>query len=749
MEPDSPSLLGRAPPPPSSLTLSEPLEATLAGMSDPDYKRGLCNSNIVLKLALCAGERSFTELLSSTFVANIMQMMSTLTVPEGMVSVFRAFLCATIKLCKGALKGASKNGESLLSFAVLDLLRSTCPGVVKEYSKLTREQHDSRTRDVVQGVQLPAMLERCDEAYATADLLTQNLEGGLAELERISSLSDMALSELLQSSVCGLTRAVVGIVFSSVFDGRRLQAGVYMAARVDKGAHVPEQSLKFTLSASHSQATLARIKAGVCFIVGLARLSLASDYQGSELFERPEWKAINQLEKAVNGYMKARKEHLCQVPQTSIKGIVCNVADWFQKAVENDDMFNALYRAFTARAFDLNSDCTSVGRIWPKFKASKGGGSVSLFEAAEFFVSAKELLLKTPTSLVSALLAVLGGAVGGLFNDKLKCMFVITDYDGSYCASVYKQLPACPYPRTMSTASGSHKANRDGNSCSASETTEIMRSLPDLRNEHEKSTIDARLAASLTIISIQESIRAEIPKKVSPFTTEGMKDMHSIGIVAARTLPAIILVDRNSTISSLIETHKDAVKSVANGTNVEKPWRDLRGGAILSTLLRWVVQRAFKDTLDALGCEWKSTTNNVVNIFLAKLKIRSQDYFNDNYLASKEKIIGYKSAKTCFALMRTFVDLFCTSASDAGLLWEQLTNTFSQSREFHFRNNGFDLSPTRKRKLLMEEQSLLGEAGEAGDASETGEAGEASEAVEAGEASDDFEYDGDEDIWED
>ena len=94
-------------------------------------------------------------------------------------------------------------------------------------------------------------------------------------------------------------------------------------------------------------------------------------------------------------------------------------------------------------------------------------------------------------------------------------------------ADIFCRMPQISYSITASKADIAKGATTVGNKCSSTKITRNMMDTGEVRGEHEKSElVETRLCASLTVLSIKESLASDLKDLQNPVTaatTEGIR----------------------------------------------------------------------------------------------------------------------------------------------------------------------------------------------------------------------------------
>ena len=223
-------------------------------------------ANCVLKLANMAGDPHIDQPLASSFTQMVCRLCANLEAAADDVPLFRAFVRAVEEVASHALRGGKDaNGEHYMTIALVDLLRSVCPGRECEYDRQARSEESRDLCEVLGAIRGETVDDRKCDAYTTAEIVDRNLQGGLAQLNYLRERPEAELKELLASACAPLARSLCALSFATLFDGQRLRAGAWVCKRfITHSCFKFENDLNAHLSGSISNASLQRMKAAIC-----------------------------------------------------------------------------------------------------------------------------------------------------------------------------------------------------------------------------------------------------------------------------------------------------------------------------------------------------------------------------------------------------------------------------------------------------------------------------------------------------
>ena len=711
MDPNSPSLLNRARPPTSSVTtgvtaghlnstesyaetdeadqLGEQLEAVNTSI-DAHYV-----ADIVLKLSNMCGDLHIDPEVSGNFTMMVCRMVSRLAMEEDDIALFRRFVIDVTEVANRALRGEKDaSGHHFMTMALVDLLRTSSGSSDSkdtEYHKSARSEHRKEECDILQCIRGVRVDKYPSEAYTTADVFDRKLHKGLALLGILGgNASDAELESMLTEACVPLAHSLYALSFATLFDGQRLRAGAWICQKWILSSNFKyANDVNNHLSGALSNVSMQRIKSAFSIFCGLSRFRIKTDPAFACCRDSPEWQKLDELCNDVINWMNTPGLNVCSNPSTSIACFMGHIADWFQKSIGDDHtLFQIIYDAFTSEALVLDSRCAGKDLIdlFSEYMNHHGCRAVSIVQAAEFLCDVRLKRNGGSMNFITAIMVVLSGVVGSWFCKSMHGPFVLC-MNAQHCASdIFYKMPNIHFSVSASKSDVSKGATSTGNRCSSTKITNNMMDTGEVRGEHEKTKlVETRLRASLTVLSIKESLARDLPHDVTAATTEGVKNLRSVYITALRVLPGIKALESDKDSSSLIERTEGKVSASANGSNVEKPWRDICGGIIATSILRPQSAMSLKNTIESRLLQkgtlytFVSTTNNCVEQFSEQLIEDSVMLFRDDILSLNVNDVQYDRSIRVFAQQRAFVSAYCNALKDCGLVWEQLQNSFAQS----------------------------------------------------------------------
>ena len=649
-------------------------------------------ADVLLKLCNMAGDPNISGYCGSLFTQLICRLVSDLEVSLDDIALFRRFVLEIEQVAHRALRGEKdSNGRHIMSMALVDLLRSTFRDREKEYTKTARSDQRKESCGVLKCIRGVQITKNDSDAYMTASIFDQNLHAGLERLLIMINASDAELKQRIDEACKPLARSLCALSFATLFDGQRLRTGAWICYNFVTSTNFKYYNdVNNHLSGALSNVSMQRIKSAFCIFCGLARLHIKTDVDFACCLDSPEWKALDELIHSVINWSNTLGENIRSNPSTSIATFMGYIASWFENAIGmNDDTFNNIYSAFTVPALVLHDACTQkeVRQLYVNFLNHNRCHTISIIQAAEILCEARFARGHGSMPFMTSITIVLSGIVGSWFCSRtIQGPFVLGRHAAHCTADIFTRIPDIRYTISASKANVKRGATTTGNKCASTRITRNMMDSGEVRAEHEKTNlVETRLCASFTVLSIKESLARDLPQNVTAATTEGVKNLRSVYITALRVLPGIQAVEPSKDSSSLIERCDGQSTAVASGSNVEKPWRDVCGGIIAASMLRPQSGQALLNTIelrlqnDGTEDSFESVTNHCVQQFTEQLTEDNRMMFRGCLISRNVNEAQYKRSLCVFAQQLSFVDAYCNSIKDCGLIWEQLQNSFSRA----------------------------------------------------------------------
>jgi len=304
--------------------------------------------------------------------------------------------------------------------------------------------------------------------------------------------------------------------------------------------------------------------------------------------------------------------------------IIDYLATWFEGGARCADKFSLLSSAFTHDAFCIDKPDKTVRQKWRQFRIDndlEGNTNASLWLASQFLVSCRLEMHDISvggSNILTAACIVFSGAISRLVDDaddskpSVRGPFKFAPHVENSIKKMFASFGArisrervLPFPNaTTETQDQTSKA------CKSTKITSRILEESSVRKTHEKSDLVAtRLSACMFMMSVKEMLLADIDPtldKLPPIKLgvtaslhEGRKDLRRMYIIALQTLPCLKYARcRKMNVTHLIEHNRRSPESKkTTGDNVEKPWRDIVGGMLISTILYPPAGQAFISAL--------------------------------------------------------------------------------------------------------------------------------------------------------
>ena len=183
----------------------------------------------------------------------------------------------------------------------------------------------------------------------------------------------------------------------------------------------------------------------------------------------------------------------------------------------------------------------------------------------------------------------------------------------------------------------------------------------------------------------------DLPEGSCALPGEKRKDMRRLYVCFLQSLPCTksnrirhedekgsFLIERSNDKRRKRDEETDPGKTTRD--NVEKPWRDVVGGAMVSTLFHGIVGEAYIATVKELmePGKFESTTTACVGMVVDKLKELSENtYFTKDALPEDKRVLNYNEASLMLKQQAEFFGNFCKLVKNQGKIWECLALTYS------------------------------------------------------------------------
>jgi hypothetical protein len=592
--------------------------------------------------------------------------------------------------------------HSNLNIAMADMMRTSTFCLLsgdiearKEYTRDRRSPENQKKGELWRIIRSPRITPENRMAYATAEAMTENFDDGVQALKALKDRNEEELLEFVNTSIPHLVRNLECMAFPILFDGQRLRAGITIAAKLfgeEELDYGVDFMARHVLNANASAISLFRLQATFCAFLAMARVYIigVKDDGWMELMYIID-DFVTEMDNELKS--KLKEEGSRRDAPGSITAAFACIATWFEMAVHDDNAYRVVQSAFQSPVLVLGEACSKLTRCWQAFRQeNQVPDAVNLWTAVQFLVTARKEMYGTSMPISTAVHIVLSGLVGNCVTaDDIPGPFILCHSCKEFAAVYYKKLPKVKFtlPEYESyDAEGRVKSpTRDGSrEC---KETQIIKTILDkgrVRGQHEKGRlVETRLAASLPFLSIKEALMRDLPKGVSASTSEGRKDLRRLHIKYLQTLPGskhawCLHLDQGS---YLIERKRTGDDGRTTSDNVEKPWRDILGGSLISTLYHPLAGEAFmltlEDIVDGYG-KFESNTNACVEVFASKMEQVANIVFDPAHAlyGAPDHLEGREHAHRIFSQQRALVKAVCEIIrTQTGALWEAMQLTFS------------------------------------------------------------------------
>lgn len=668
------------------------------------------NADVMLKLALMCGVDGldpgdcddFTGLLCRLLCGEKAEDFGDGTSDAASVRDYLESLCLVLN---AAINPSAVDQDGLyhsdLNVAMTDVMRTATFCLLsgdiearKEYTRDRRSPENQKKGELWRILRSPRITAEHRMAYATAEAMAENFYNGVGALDNLKDRSEEELLEFVNTSIPHLVRNLECMAFAIFFDGQRLRAGIIIAASLfgkSKRHYGCDFMARHVLNANASAISLGRVQATFCAFLAMARIYIVG---AKEDGWRDLMGVIDALVTEMDNELKSKikDEGSRRDAPGGITAAFGCISTWFEMAVHDDLAYRVVQACFQAPVLVLGEANQGLTRRWKEFCEENGVSSVNLWNAAQFLTSARKEMYGTSMPISTTVHIILAGIVGNcVAADDIPGPFILCDRCKQFAAVYYKKLPKVKFslPEYESyDAEGRVKSpTRDGSrEC---KETQIIKTILDkgrVRGQHEKGRlVETRLAASLPFLSIKEALMRDLPEGVSASTSEGRKDLRRSWIKYLQTLPGskhtwCLHEDKGS---YLIERKRSGDDGRTTSDNVEKPWRDVLGGALIATLYHPIAGEAFmlalEEIVDDFG-KFESYTNTCVAVFASKMQRVANYVFDVKHAmhGSSERLEGREYAYRIFAQQRALVRALCVLMEDqAGALWEAMQLIFS------------------------------------------------------------------------
>lgn len=710
--------------------LEAELTQLLSGDGDAnDGGRTVDLADVLLKLSLMCDEEGVdvdaADAMNNVYcrMATSVDGVSDLVVEED-APVLRAMLRSATAVLKRALDVGDE--QVVLDMTKVSLLRTACFALTDtrpQHEYVQHQSRDGRLSELALILRHPSVSRDQLDTYATGEAMDDNFRQGLLELERLTEQSDAELGSMLTLTAPYLAQTLTSMVVPLLFDGKRLNQGNEIAAHIfgDGAADAFGRGriADHALNASASIVGLARIERSFCALMVMARMQinheracerallratapLADDQRQSveehvatldRIFESTTW-LIADVREAITS--KANTSNGRRDAPGSVAAVTDIIASWYDlRVAKEDEQYAILVAALRSPVLTIGASAPQYMRdAWGAFVQTNGTENVCVWGAVGFLSMLRVERQKKCMSVSTAFLVVLSGVAGSLMSTAVRGPFVLCADAVAAVRRIFhlEQLPrvkhtAAPRPpaRASSCSGGAgKKRKRDGRPC---KQTKIILDLLDkgaVRRQNKKSQLaEVRLAACLFMLSLKESLQRCLPEGACASPSEGRKDLRRLYIKFLQMMPSEKHpYNRRENNSSYLVERSRSKEDDGRTTrdNVEKPWRDVQGGALLGTMYYPLAGSAFLSTLEAITVDgaFASTTDVCVHKFVNMLSANAALWFAASIIPPPERrVVGRERAVSIFAQQSAVVAAMCHTVDHVGCLWEHLQLTHS------------------------------------------------------------------------
>ena len=703
----------------------------LQEVKDDAKQHGIDMSDLIVKLSFMSGFDGVDSKASADFNYVLCKMILTVAVGGGDddkedAQIFQVF----VESVHSVLKRAVACDTSVpLTCAGVDVLRtayywrgsSHANGALWEYGRADRDggglykgmdnalrSHDSHEITPLQ-----------EHAHYVGSNMMEMMDGGLERLEKLATMPQEEIIDLLKSECTvgveqvgiqgcphHVSGAFISMAIPAMFDGQRLRAGVEIASKVfgSEGVTYGGGIVEKIFNSSGSIGTLARVQATCVTFISMARKALedqfvataeesGGDKEDAQRAARKsgDWAATNALMasvyKALWDKKNAEKDNKTDSPG-GISSALGSVADWFDDALTNETgtLFRIVKSIFEAQVFEIGNVTPQIQKMWDIFCKLRERETFNFWEVVDFVSEAMHNMSQSCMTVSSVMNVVLGGAVGHLMDPG--CI------DGPivFATGFIEQVAAMTslhFPKRVFVA---EKTKEKGKKARDTKVLKAISKTGRVRGQHEKGKLsEARLRACFVMISMQESLLRILPEGSCALPGENRKDIRRLYMCFLQSLPCVkshrirhtdekgsFLIERCNARKRKSDEETDPGKTTRD--NVEKPWRDVVGGAMVSTLFHGIVGEAYIATVKELmdPGKFESTTTACVGMVVEKLKdLSEKTYFTQAALPEDKRVLNYNEASLMLKQQAEFFGNFCKLVKNQGKIWECLALTYS------------------------------------------------------------------------
>jgi hypothetical protein len=673
-------------------------------------------ADVLLKLVNLVGEPHIDSFKADAFVSLVCRLMvgeeASQFTGGSDAETFREYLKSVCGVLQKAIEPDARPGanrESILNVGMVDMLRTAAFCLAesvadREYTRFLRSgegKHKGCLWEIIRG---PRVSRDSHEAYSTAEAMYKNFRIGIDALENLSLLGEDELLVFMNTASGNLRACIECMGVPAIFDGQRLLAGNAIAAAMfghEEAAYGSASVAKHALNANSSLMSLHRTHVTMCSFLAMSQIH-ASDCSSASTDADQMTREIESLIQDIVHMLdqpdKSGEASRVDSPR-AIAITMSRFATWFDEAVHDDVRYMVIRNAFQSEVLVLGEGASDDLKYhWDALckDVPKASGGIGMWTAVQIICSVRQSVANLALAIHTAMHVILSGIVGNsTLGHKINGPFVLNSRAKELAATYYIR-----FPKRFRNVKFDEKnfPVRDGTrKCKKTVIIQALLDRGSVRGQHEKGRLpETRLKAAITMSAWKESLSRDIPDRTSSSPSEGRKDLRRVYITALQTLPALNRAscydeDKHS---FLIEKSRNGDSGLTTADNVEKPWRDLLGGSLISTILFPLSGHAFMSTL--INMEEPTHTNKCVLEFSERLESWSNSVFDPNEAvdtALPKDSVDY--IDTIFAQQRSFIRSFCNTIKGAGVLWESFNLTFSvhASKDDEFVDNFTSVAP--------------------------------------------------------
>ena len=517
---------------------------------------------------------------------------------------------------------------SRLTPGLIDLLRSLAKGTRERDAEIGLLRHPRGTHRCAEGRFSPGTVrthryvdyrdvETLVDGLTSAELFYETCYAGFQRLQKLVSTEYWVLVD--RTLPC-TTRSLVAWAIPLLFDGLRLRRGLEVAAPcgvLAEDQRAPfglENTAVYLLGNGETSVDRERVGRAVQFLLASAWQGLQENNPfrkttGGGTVEHP-LDTVEDLMKAIKeGLDECRQtvEIRCLAPGRSMRILLDHIASHAENIRYSHGSFMFFQYAFAYPCL-VPSNLRSL--------QGYDGGLLSVWDACDHLLRLHAQEHHEVLPLHALLCAVLGGVVGNLMSDTITGPFCV--YTGSKVMSKINQLdaswPPCSSKELGVGAEGvcGKRSDRAARGKQISATSAVCDTIErKLLKPAQQLTpaVEARFDAALTMHVIASGL-AQLPGVFDSRPSDGFVPLKRLYFAALHLQPGTPtgrFVEYNGNAAWETSPFTDGVPAWPAGTmpvnTIEMPWREVVGGALLSTGPLFCFSR--QGFVDSLYADWK------------------------------------------------------------------------------------------------------------------------------------------------